>query len=47
MPWVRGDPFSEGEGDFFGVEMYLELRSPMFGESCVMFFYCRDCMELI
>ena len=37
--WVRGDPFSEGEGNFFGVEMYLELRSPMFGESCVMIFY--------
>ena len=36
--WVRGDPFSKGEDQFFGVKMHLELRSPMFGESCVMIF---------
>ena len=36
--WVRGDPFFEGEGQFFGVKMHLELRSPMFDEHFVLIF---------
>ena len=39
--------FPREKATFFGVKMHLELRSPMFGESCVLIFYRRHPMELI
>ena len=33
------NPFSEGEAHFWRAETHLTLRSPMFGEFCICFFY--------
>ena len=39
--------FPREKATCFGAKMHLELRSPMFGENCVLIFYRRHPMELI